>query len=198
MAARRAESWSISPTRAANATRAPGPAAPAPARHGRRGPLAARFQYQPRSPSCSARRPPSASCSIPAVGRLTCNNAACAPCTRPASATTRRASCAACGWRPASACAGRKRRPAGRRNRYRFLARLSGSRLRAEFEQLFREPRPEDALTAKEADGLLPTLHAGFPHRSCCLARALSYGCEVPARASRPPAKRPSPPTPSL
>ncbi len=43
-----------------------------------------------------------------------------------------------------------------------ILARLSGSRLRAEIEQLFREPRPEDALTAKEADGLLPTLHAAF------------------------------------
>ena len=43
-----------------------------------------------------------------------------------------------------------------------ILARLSGSRLRAEFEQLFREPRPEDALTAKEADGLLPTLHPAF------------------------------------
>ncbi len=43
-----------------------------------------------------------------------------------------------------------------------ILARLSGSRLRAEIEQLFREPRPEDALTAKEADGLLPTLHPAF------------------------------------
>ena len=43
-----------------------------------------------------------------------------------------------------------------------ILARLSGSRLRAEFEQLFREPRPEDALTAPEAAGLLPSLHAGF------------------------------------
>ena len=43
-----------------------------------------------------------------------------------------------------------------------ILARLSGSRLRAEFEQLFREPRPEDALTAKEADGLLLTLHPAF------------------------------------
>ena len=43
-----------------------------------------------------------------------------------------------------------------------ILARLSGSRLRAEYEQLFREPHPEDALTAKEADGLLPTLHPAF------------------------------------
>ena len=43
-----------------------------------------------------------------------------------------------------------------------ILARLSGSRLRAEFEQLFREPRPEDALTAPEATDLLPTLHAAF------------------------------------
>ena len=43
-----------------------------------------------------------------------------------------------------------------------ILARLSGSRLRAEFEQLFREPRPEDALTAPEAADLLPTLHAAF------------------------------------
>ena len=43
-----------------------------------------------------------------------------------------------------------------------ILARLSGSRLRAEFEQLFREPRPEDALTAPEAADLLPTLHPAF------------------------------------
>ena len=43
-----------------------------------------------------------------------------------------------------------------------ILARLSGSRLRAEFEQLFREPRPEDALTAPEAGGLLASLHAAF------------------------------------
>ncbi len=43
-----------------------------------------------------------------------------------------------------------------------ILARLSGSRLRAEIEQLFREPRPEDALTAPEAADLLPTLHAAF------------------------------------
>ena len=43
-----------------------------------------------------------------------------------------------------------------------ILARLSGSRLRAEFEQLFREPRPEDALTAPEASSLLATLHAAF------------------------------------
>ena len=43
-----------------------------------------------------------------------------------------------------------------------ILARLSGSRLRAEIEHILREPQPEDALTAKEADGLLPTLHAAF------------------------------------
>ena len=43
-----------------------------------------------------------------------------------------------------------------------ILARLSGSRLRAEFEQLFREPRPEDALTAPEAADLLPSLHPAF------------------------------------
>ena len=43
-----------------------------------------------------------------------------------------------------------------------ILARLSGSRLRAEFEQLFREPHPEDALTAPEAADLLPTLHPAF------------------------------------
>ena len=43
-----------------------------------------------------------------------------------------------------------------------ILARLSGSRLRAEIEQLFREPRPEDALTAPEAADLLPTLHPAF------------------------------------
>ena len=42
------------------------------------------------------------------------------------------------------------------------LARLSGSRLRAEIEHILLEPRPEDALTAPEADGLLPILHAGF------------------------------------
>ena len=43
-----------------------------------------------------------------------------------------------------------------------ILTRLSGSRLRAEFEQLFTEPRPEDALTAPEAQGLLAALHPGF------------------------------------
>ncbi|MCY3934926.1 MAG: hypothetical protein OXG09_02880 [Chloroflexi bacterium] len=43
-----------------------------------------------------------------------------------------------------------------------ILARLSGSRLRAEFTQLFREPRPEDALTAPAARGLLATLHPAF------------------------------------
>ena len=43
-----------------------------------------------------------------------------------------------------------------------ILARLSGSRLRAEIEHILREPRPEDALTAPEAADLLPTLHAAF------------------------------------
>ncbi|MCY4009789.1 MAG: hypothetical protein OXF22_08595 [Anaerolineaceae bacterium] len=43
-----------------------------------------------------------------------------------------------------------------------ILARLSGSRLRAEFAQLFREPRPEDALTAPAARGLLAALHPAF------------------------------------
>ena len=50
-----------------------------------------------------------------------------------------------------------------------ILARLSGSRLRAEFEQLFQEPRPEDALTAPEAAGLLPSLHAAFVTDSATL-----------------------------
>ena len=50
-----------------------------------------------------------------------------------------------------------------------ILTRLSGSRLRAEFERLFREPRPEDALTAPEAAGLLATLHAAFVTDSATL-----------------------------
>ena len=43
-----------------------------------------------------------------------------------------------------------------------ILARLSGSRLRAEFTLLFREKRPEDALAAPAAAGLLARLHPAF------------------------------------
>ena len=60
-----------------------------------------------------------------------------------------------------------------------ILARLSGSRLRAEIEQLFREPRPEDALTAKEADWSAAHPAPGLPHRPCCLEKTLRIGCEA-------------------
>ena len=63
------------------------------------------------------------------------------------------------------------------------LARLSGSRLRAEFEQLFREPRPEDALTAPEAAGLLAALHPGFVTDSAALRERFESSRAAPFHA---------------
>ena len=64
-----------------------------------------------------------------------------------------------------------------------ILARLSGSRLRAEFEQLFQEPRPEDALTAPEAAGLLAALHPGFVTDSAALRERFESSRAAPFHA---------------